>query len=189
MRMRPAAATRGRAAVGGALDDAFDVFGAFEDSLLVDGDERVAGLTRLAGVEMTGSRNGAVGTGVLWTITPKEHIDFIAAGRVDEGDTAGHFRSTEFRKGLHDAMAGRDLVIVDSPPVMSAPETADLAREVDGVVMVVREDARMSDLADARDRIALTGTPIIGYIYNRATSRIDSYTPYLRSTTQAEPID
>ena len=73
-------------------------------------------------------------------------------------------------------MAGRDLVIIDSPPVMSASETADLAREVDGVVMVIREDAKLSDIADARERLSLTGTPILGYIYNRSSQRVDNYT-------------
>jgi Mrp family chromosome partitioning ATPase len=72
-------------------------------------------------------------------------------------------------------MAGRDLVIIDTPPVMSASETADLAREVDGVVLVVREDAPLRDIADARDRINMSGTPILGYIFNRATSKEASY--------------
>ena len=154
--------------------------------LLVDADERVAGLTKLSGVELPQSANGAVGHGVQWPITPTEHIDFIAAGRANDGDTAGYFRSTAFRKGLHEAMAGRDLVIIDSPPVMSASETADLAREVDGVVMVIREDAKLSDIADARERLSLTGTPILGYIYNRSSQRVDNYT--YRSAPPA-PID
>ena len=58
---------------------------------------------------------------------------------------------------------------------MSASETADLAAEVDGVVLVITENESMRDISDARDRIALTGTPILGYIFNRATHRADGY--------------
>ena len=143
--------------------------------LLIDADERKRGLTHLAGFEETQGNNGAVGNGHRWAITPTEHIDFIASGRNIDGDTAGHFRSTTFRKDLSRAMAGRDIVLIDTPPVMSASETADLAGEVDGVVLIVRENSPVRDIADARDRIALTGTPIVGYIYNRDSTKDTTY--------------
>jgi Mrp family chromosome partitioning ATPase len=143
--------------------------------LLIDGDERAGGLTRLAGIETNGHQSGPVGHGVSWAITPSDHLDFIAAGRNLEGDTAGYFRSVEFRKGLHSVMEGRDLVLIDSPPVMSASETADLAAEVDAVVLVVRENESLHEIADARDRLLLSGTPIVGYIFNRATHKTDNY--------------
>jgi len=143
--------------------------------LLIDADERKRGLTRLAGLDDSQGMNGAVGRGHRWSITPTEQLDFIASGRDLSGDTAGYFRSSVFRKDLSQAMAGRDIVLIDTPPVMSASETADLAGEVDGVVLIVRENSPLRDIADARDRIALTGTPIVGYIYNRASTRDAAY--------------
>jgi len=143
--------------------------------LLIDGDERRKGLTKLAGLGETQGINGAVGLGHRWSITPTEHIDFIASGREMHGDTAGYFRSSQFRKDLSRSMSGRDIVLIDTPPVMSASETADLAGEVDGVVLIVRENSPVRDIADARDRIALTGTPIVGYIYNRASTKDGAY--------------
>ena len=143
--------------------------------LLIDGDERRRGLTFLAGLDEETSVGIAIGQGHRWAITPTESIDFVASGRDLRGDIAGHFRTVEFRKELQSAMAGRDLVIIDTPPVMSASETADLAREVDGVVLVVREGSPLRDIADARDRIALSGTPIVGYIFNRASAKDTTY--------------
>jgi len=143
--------------------------------LLIDADERRKGLTRLAGLSEHAAVGVAIGMGHRWTITPTEEIDFVASGRDLGGDTAGYFRTMEFRKELQSAMAGRDIVIIDTPPVMSASETADLASEVDAVVLVVNQGSPLRDIADARDRIALSGTPIVGYIFNRASSKDASY--------------
>jgi len=146
--------------------------------LLVDGDERAQGLTILAGVSDTRSPNGSAGEGYLWTITPDENLDFVAAGRSLGSDVAGYFRSAQFREQLHHLMENRHLVIIDAPPVMSAAETAQLAAEADGVVIVVERGTPLRQLADARDRLALSGTPVVGYIYNRASVDSGYYAYY-----------
>jgi capsular polysaccharide biosynthesis protein len=143
--------------------------------LLIDADERRQGLTFLAGLDDDDAIGVAIGQGHRWAITPTEEIDFIASGRGLDGDIGGYFRTAEFRKELQSAMAGRELVIIDTPPVMLASETADLAAEVDGVVLVVREGSPLRDLEDARARIELSGTLIIGYIFNRASATDTSY--------------
>ena len=58
---------------------------------------------------------------------------------------------------------------------MSAPEAADIAAAVDGIVFVVAEGTRLADLEDARVRLAMSETPIIGYIFNGATSKSDGH--------------
>jgi tyrosine-protein kinase Etk/Wzc len=143
--------------------------------LLIDADERRRGLTFLAGLDDNDAIGVAIGLGHRWAITPTEEIDFIASGRDLDGDIGGYFRTAEFRKELQSAMAGRNLVMIDTPPVMFASETADLAGEVDGVVLVVREGSPLRDLEDARARIELSGTPIIGYIFNRASGTDTAY--------------
>ena len=153
--------------------------------LLIDGDERARGLTRLAATDDPVSPNGAIGTGYRWAITPDESIDFVAGNRNLGQDVSGYFRSVPFRRGLAAAIEDRELVIIDAPPVMSASETADLAAEVDGVVMVVEKGTPLRQIADARDRINLTGTPILGYIYNKAEPSSDGYYSYPQSKTQA----
>ena len=142
---------------------------------LIDADERRRGLTFLAGLNEEDAIGGAIGLGHRWRITPAEDVDFIASGRGLDGDIGGYFRTAEFRKELQSAMVGREFVLIDTPPVMFASETADLAREVDGVVLVVREGSPLRDLEDARDRIELSGTPIVGYIFNRASTADTAY--------------
>lgn len=146
--------------------------------LLIDADERMQGLTTLAGIADHPSPNGRIGHGYEWPITAEETIDFIAAGRDLGADVSGYFRSVEFRRAFHDITAERDLVIVDAPPVMSASETAELAAEVDAVVLVVDRGTPLRHLEDARERIELTGTPIVGYVFNRADNAGSGYYAY-----------
>jgi Mrp family chromosome partitioning ATPase/capsular polysaccharide biosynthesis protein len=146
--------------------------------LLIDGDERARGLTKLAGIAEPASPNGKIGQGYQWPITPEQTIDFIASGRNLGTDISGYFRSIEFRRAFEEITADRDIVIIDAPPVMSASETAELAAEADGVVFVVEKDTPLREIADARDRIAISGTPILGYIFNRADFRTDKYYSY-----------
>jgi Mrp family chromosome partitioning ATPase len=158
--------------------------------LLIDGDERARGLTKLADIEeATPSTNGSVGVVYRWRITPEESIDFIPANRQLGPDVSGYFRSVEFRRGLQEAMQGREIVIIDAPPVMAAAETAELAGEADAVVFVVEKDSRVRKIADARDRIALTGTPIVGYVFNKAEPSTDSYYHYRNAEERPAPSD
>ena len=139
-------------------------------------------LTKLSGADAP-SPNGAVGNHYRWQITPDESIDFIGAGRNLGADISGHFRSVPFRQSLHKAIEGRSLVVIDTPPVMSAAETAEIASEVDGIVLIVVKGTPMRKLIDARDRLELSGTPIIGYIFNKADVRSEQYYTYPNRTS------
>ncbi len=60
------------------------------------------------------------------------------------------------------------------------PRTSPI--EADGVLVVVCEGTSLKKLDEARDRIALTGKPIIGYVYNRATDGTSPATPTATAT-------
>lgn len=150
-------------------------------ALLLDADERARGLTRLAGrVGQAGITDVGNGTPVEevvndWTMADETALPFVSAGSDLHGSTAGYFRSAVFREALPTLADSRDLVIIDSPPVMSAAETADLAAQADGVVVVVRHGTPLRDLDDAGQRLAMSGTPILGYVYNRARGKSHGY--------------
>jgi Mrp family chromosome partitioning ATPase len=164
-----------------ALNIAVSATGDGRAPLLVDGDERNRGLTRMSGF--------AIGRGVTdfepdtdpndlvqkWQVEGGTVIEFLPAGRHLRGDTAQFFRSDQFRDALPKLSAQHDLVIIDAPPVLAAPETTDIAAQVDGVVLVVRYGTDVQDIEDARDRLAIAGTPIIGYIFNRAKGTDTAY--------------
>jgi Mrp family chromosome partitioning ATPase/capsular polysaccharide biosynthesis protein len=149
--------------------------------LLIDADERARGLTRLAALD------GTMGVTDIdevadvadlvgeWVMTDDTVLPFVPAGSELDGNTAGYFRSKTFRWALPKLAKKRDLVVIDAPPVMSAAETTDLAALSDGVVLVVLRGTPLRDLDDARQRLAMSGTPILGYVYNRARGKSGSY--------------
>ncbi len=149
--------------------------------LLIDADERARGLTRLSGLGqelgITDLGNGTPIADVVgeWAMTDDTTLPFVPAGSELDGSTAGYFRSAPFRKALPQLAAKRDLVIIDAPPVMSAAEPTDLAAQADGVVVVVRYNTPLRDLEDTRQRLAMSGTPILGYVYNRVKTKTHGY--------------
>jgi len=150
-------------------------------TLLVDADERARGLSRLSGFEghygITDISDGSNAVQVVgeWAMADDTVVPFVAAGSKLDGSTAGYFRSAAFKKALPMLAAKRDIVIIDAPPVMSAAETTDLAAQADGVVLVVRHDTPIRDLEDARQRLTMSGTPILGYVFNRAKGKSGAY--------------
>jgi succinoglycan biosynthesis transport protein ExoP len=144
--------------------------------LLVDADERVRGLTFLSGLTTEAGLtdlNGSNDSGVplqRWVFLDGTEIDFVPAGVAVPESTAGLFGSGAFRKSLGTLIDGWPIVFIDSPPVMAAAETAALAAVADAVVLVVSEGTNLKDLENARDRLSISPSPIIGYIFNRATS-------------------
>ena len=150
------------------------------DVLLVDADNRAQGLSRLAGFDVENSPTEIEGSGVgedriiTWALSSDLNVPLIPARSDVSGNGAAvNFRSPRLRASFHALLADRDLVIIDSPPVMAAAETADIATLADGIVMVVTEGTPLRHLTEARNRVSMSGTPIIGYIFNRATPRAD----------------
>jgi Mrp family chromosome partitioning ATPase len=143
--------------------------------LLIDADERARGLTRLAGMErlhgitdltLDGNPDRIIHT---WTIGTTE-ILLVPAGTNLRGGAASYFRSAAFRQALPKLTVGRDLVVIDAPPILAVAETNDLATLVDGVIVVVRPRTPLKELDAARHQLELSGATILGYIYNGATA-------------------
>lgn len=151
------------------------------EPLLVDADERVQGLTKLSGLEHESGISDLNGSMTAmrsihpWTLVDGTELSFIPAGTGVIGNTAGFFRSEGFKSAMAGLVQGRDITIIDSPPVMAAAETADVAASVQAVVLVVAEGTRLADLDVAKRRLAMSGTPLIGYIFNRSTHKSGSY--------------
>jgi Mrp family chromosome partitioning ATPase/uncharacterized protein involved in exopolysaccharide biosynthesis len=149
--------------------------------LLIDVDERARGLTRMSGYGIARGVTDATDNtrpGELvqkWPVEGQAIVEFVPAGKRLNGGSAGYFRSAQFQRTLPRLTEGYDFVIFDAPPVLVAAETTDIASNVDGVVLVVRRDTKVKDLEDARDRLAIAGTPIIGYVFNWAKSAAERY--------------
>jgi Mrp family chromosome partitioning ATPase len=60
-----------------------------------------------------------------------------------------------------------DLVLIDTPALLASSTALGVARQADGVVLVVPHGVSLSQLRDVRQRLAFVQTPLIGYIYVR----------------------
>ena len=144
--------------------------------LLVDADERARGLTRWSQLENAkGLSDLGNGTPLADIRVPQAQgtdlsIGIIPAGTSLAADT-GLFRSPEFRQTMLALRDQADVVIVDSPPVLAVADALAVAGRCDGVVLVITQGTSYQVIEDARDRLAMVGTPLLGYVFNRARSQ------------------
>ncbi len=142
--------------------------------LLVDADERARGLSQLFKTnEMSGLTDLAASDDTATKpyetrlTFHSQDLRFVPAGS-PAGDTAAFFRSPAFRSAIRRLRDSADLVIIDSPPMLVVADTAAIASQVDGIVVVVAHGASLRGLADLRQQLQFLGTPLLGYVYNRS---------------------
>jgi Mrp family chromosome partitioning ATPase len=76
-----------------------------------------------------------------------------------------------FKRALAKIRDSADMTVIDSPPMLAVSDTSVIAAQVDAVVVVVNRRTSIARLVDLRQRLDLVGAPLIGYVYNRDTSR------------------
>jgi Mrp family chromosome partitioning ATPase len=108
----------------------------------------------------------------------------VVPGGAEVADPAAFFRSVKFRRILQRMRDHADLVIIDSPPLLAVSDTLAIAREVDGIVLVVDQGMSLDALAEARRRLDFVVTPVLGYVFNRADAGSELYAPYAYSMPQ-----
>ena len=150
--------------------------------VLVDADERERGLSKLTGsltghglTDLAGSNGAPLDDfTATWKISDTVALTTIAAGSRPQ-DTASFFRSDGFEGAMDRLEEHYEMVLVDSPPVLAVPETAEIAAEADGVILVVDRGVPLHALDDAVDLLLRAGTPVLGYIFNRSRDRHGGY--------------
>ena len=149
--------------------------------LLVDADERTRQLSQLSrdgklfdviGVGHDGEEDPA-GT-VSRRQTPRPRPRPATRARVLQvgpSERNGHhpavfFRSTAFGE-LISSGEPADLVLIDTPALLGVSEAVTIADHADAILLVVNRGTSLADLRRARERLAFTDTPVIGYLLNR----------------------
>jgi Mrp family chromosome partitioning ATPase len=148
--------------------------------LLIDADVRLRRLSQRVGAAPVGSEgNGhkpALPDGESAGI--KEHIDRLVStdsGMVlpivpdpaDPWHPAGSSRAVEVGDTVRSIGEMFDLVLIDTPALLSSSDSLGIAGLADGVILVVAHRVALSRLRDVRDRLAFVKTPLIGYVYVR----------------------
>ena len=91
----------------------------------------------------------------------------VAPIRSDPWQPAGSYHAVDVRDALRSIGEMFDLVLIDTPALLASSTALGVARQADGVVVVVSHGVLLSQLRDVRERLAFLKTPLIGYIYVR----------------------
>ncbi|MDX2344808.1 MAG: hypothetical protein QNL12_14275 [Acidimicrobiia bacterium] len=89
--------------------------------------------------------------------TMTESADFFASER-----------ATAIMDRLH---LDYDLVLIDTPPLLRVAYSGSILRLADATLVVVGHGGSAPNAAELRERLRTIGTPMIGYVYNRAPLR------------------
>jgi capsular exopolysaccharide synthesis family protein len=87
--------------------------------------------------------------------------------------------SQRMREVLAELQSRYDLVVLDTPPVLLAPEASVLAAGADGVVLVVRAGVTQRAAAqDAAQQLRTVGANLVGSVLNDPDAKLPGYSSY-----------
>jgi polysaccharide biosynthesis transport protein len=148
--------------------------------LLIDADVRLRRLSQ----RVDSLRVAAEGNGQKPPMPPaepagaKEYVDRlvsidsgmvlpVASNPTDPCHPAGSYRALDVGHAVRSIGEMFDLVLIDTPALLSSSKALGVAGQADGVVLVVAHRVALSRLRDVRDRLAFVKKPLIGYVYVR----------------------
>jgi len=150
--------------------------------LVVDGDLRRGSLGKWLGVsDHPGLSNLIEGSAKLEDTVLKSDVttlQFMVRG-TSKVAAAELLHSPNFASRLRSMTEHFDLILIDSPPVLSVPDARILARAADAVVLVVRAHQTQQEAAFAAVRcFEEDGRRILGTVLNDWNPSTSPYGPY-----------
>lgn len=140
--------------------------------VLVDGDlRRPCLLEALQPPQPFGLSDHLVGeVGLEDVVQPTSYpmLHFVPAGRTapNPAELLGSDRMRQFLAQMRERF---DVVVLDSPPALAVTDAAVLARQCDGVVLVVNPQTTHRDAAvRARRQLESLGAKVLGFVFNGA---------------------
>jgi capsular exopolysaccharide synthesis family protein len=159
--------------------------------LLIDADLRRSSVSEQLGLEA-----GAAGLADLIASSKKQlselirrpdrcGFDVLPAGSSSRS-VQQLFRAERFARILAEARERYDYVLLDTPPLVPVFDAAVLARQVDGVILVVAAEKTPRKLLGAALDL-LDASKVVGIVFNADTSPLfgynnSAYRPYFTST-------
>jgi len=111
----------------------------------------------------------------VWRLEPF-NLSVVTTRRA-EGDTYDLLASGSLRELIHDARKHYDYVILDSPPVLPAPDCRLLAGWIDGFLIVVAADRTPRRLLE-ETLLSLGPAKVVGLVFNGEKYRQSRYGKY-----------
>ena len=155
-------------------------------TLLIDGDMRRPGLSRLFGLR------GVAGLAeilrehdeisqmapALITASGLEGLDVLSSG-APPSDPSSLLASDRLSQLVAWADGQYDLLLIDTPPILAASDAAIIGRLTDGIVLVVQPAKNHRRMVyRAVDQIRSVGLTFVGIVANRISSADDDYYGY-----------
>lgn len=150
--------------------------------ILVDGDINISRIHQLFGLSnQVGLTNVLSGQVIIMDAlqnTQFEGLKVLTSGPIlDDKDILS--QQTRMHGLISDLTGYGDLVLVDSPALLSVADVADLASGVDSVLVVVRRNlTKQGSLDEACKLLEKLNVKTMGYIINRAESNDFGYKYY-----------
>lgn len=98
------------------------------------------------------------------------YLHVLPSGRTRPADACG-ITEPAIRRVLAEARRNFDVVLVDTGPILGSPESAVVAREVDGVLVTIARGQQPARVEQAMRRLQALGAPVVGAVFNRAELR------------------
>jgi Mrp family chromosome partitioning ATPase len=143
-------------------------------ALLVDSDLRSLRISRLAGVPDADGLTTLADVDVGFAACVRslhapdgQLIPLVPAGP-RPSNPMSFLHGLEFEKALIRIAEHAELLFLHAPPVLTAADTAAIAAQSDGILLIVRQGLQLDVLEEARYRLELTGKPILGYLFAEA---------------------
>jgi polysaccharide biosynthesis transport protein len=150
--------------------------------VLVDGDINISRIHHIFNLpNQIGLTNVLSGQAIIKDAlqsTQYEGLKVLTSGPFEEGkDTLS--QQDKIHKLVSDLSRFGDLVLIDSPAILSVADVSDLATEVDSVLVVVRRNlTSLSSLDEARKLLEKLDITTMGFIINRAEDADYGYRYY-----------
>lgn len=138
--------------------------------VLVDNDLRKARLHHALQIDgsegITSVLSGSVSLEQALKPTSIPGVTLLPCGPIPQ-EPAELIMSDGYRKLLTELQESFDVVIIDAPPVEPVTDSVQLAKMVDGTILVVRaRKTRKDALRSTRDKLDAVGAPIAGVVLN-----------------------
>lgn len=108
------------------------------------------------------------------------NVDLLPAGTGGKGAaTASILNQSALPALLSRWTSGYDVVLIDSPPMLSLPDTLAIARFTDGVLLVVEAGkTRMADVERSLENARTAHIPVLGFALNKLPRTRSAYAGY-----------
>ncbi|NLO22250.1 MAG: CpsD/CapB family tyrosine-protein kinase [Syntrophomonadaceae bacterium] len=107
--------------------------------------------------------------------SPVDNLSIISSGPIPPNPTE-MLNSDATRGFLARLQEEYDYVLVDGPPVLAVADASILARQVDGVILVLRSaSSRVDASKEAKEQLKRAGANLIGVVLNQVDIKRNNY--------------